>query len=75
VGDCSPQRTLLSLVMKVRELIALLKREGWVEVRQRGSHRQFKKAGNRWLLTVAGKLGSDVPTGTLHDILTKAGLI
>lgn len=28
--------------MKVREVIALIKQDGWYLVRQKGSHRQFK---------------------------------
>ncbi len=31
--------------MKTKEIIRQLEIEGWVEVRHRGSHRVFKKAG------------------------------
>lgn len=27
---------------KIRDIIDMLKRDGWIEVAQRGSHRQFK---------------------------------
>lgn len=28
--------------MKTREIIKLIEKDGWYEVRQRGSHRQYK---------------------------------
>jgi len=34
-------------VLKPREVVALLERLGFVEVRQRGSHRQFRHADGR----------------------------
>ena len=61
--------------MKVRKLIKLLEDDGWTQVRQRGSHRQFRhpvKSGN---VTVAGKPGVDVPPGTLNAHLKQAGLL
>jgi predicted RNA binding protein YcfA (HicA-like mRNA interferase family) len=53
--------------MKVKELISMLESDGWRQVRQRGSHRQFKhdtKPG-----TVAGKPNIDMPPGTLNNAL------
>lgn len=35
--------------MKVREVIALIKQDGWYLVRQKGSHRQFKHPEKAWL--------------------------
>jgi predicted RNA binding protein YcfA (HicA-like mRNA interferase family) len=35
----------LGIAVKVAELIALLRRDGWVQVRMKGSHRQFHQAG------------------------------
>ena len=60
--------------MKVRELIALLESDGWSQVRMRGSHRQFRHASKPGTVTVAGKLGVDVPIGTLNAVLKQAGL-
>ena len=45
--------------MKVREAIKRLKREGWVEVRRAGSHKQFIKGGVR--LTVPDHSGELKP--------------
>jgi predicted RNA binding protein YcfA (HicA-like mRNA interferase family) len=60
--------------MKVRELIQLLEREGWRQVRQRGSHRQFHHPTKPGTVTVSGRLGLDIPPGTLRSALKQAGL-
>jgi len=60
--------------MKVREVIRLLELDGWRHVRTRGSHRQFQHAERPGTVTVAGKLGIDIPPGTLNSILKSAGL-
>jgi predicted RNA binding protein YcfA (HicA-like mRNA interferase family) len=60
--------------MKVRELIALLEDEGWFQVRQKGSHRQFHHPTQPGTVTVSGKPNVDIPLGTLHSILKQAGL-
>ena len=60
--------------MKVREVIAELEKDGWELVRTRGSHRQFRHPLKPGTVTVAGKLGVDVPVGTLGSIWKQAGL-
>lgn len=60
--------------MKVRDVVKLLEDDRWAVVRQRGSHRQFKHAIKRGLVTVAGKPGDEVAPGTLSSILKQAGL-
>ena len=51
--------------MKVRDVIKMLEDDSWFEVRQRGSHRQFKHASKPGLETAAGKPGDDLAPGTL----------
>ncbi len=46
-------------VLKPREVVALLERLGFVEVRQRGSHRQYRHTDGR---------GTTVPFHGSHDI-------
>lgn len=41
--------------LKVRDVIRLIQDDGWFQVRQRGSHRQFKHATKPGLVTIAGK--------------------
>jgi predicted RNA binding protein YcfA (HicA-like mRNA interferase family) len=61
--------------MKVREVISLLRKLGWIEIRARGSHRNFKHAKSPYVITVPGTDGKEVAPGTLRDILKKAKLI
>jgi len=60
--------------MKIRDLIRLLEDDGWVLVRTRGSHRQYKHEEKQGLVTVPGHPGDDVAPGTLNSILKQAGL-
>jgi predicted RNA binding protein YcfA (HicA-like mRNA interferase family) len=58
--------------MKVRVLLHLLEQDGWYLVRTRGSHRQLRHSIKPGTVTVSGKLGADVPHGTLRAILKQA---
>jgi predicted RNA binding protein YcfA (HicA-like mRNA interferase family) len=60
--------------VKVREVIKLLQQDGWRHVRTKGSHRQFQHPAKPGTVTVAGKLGVDIPPGTLNSILKSSGL-
>jgi predicted RNA binding protein YcfA (HicA-like mRNA interferase family) len=60
--------------VRVRELIALIENDGWVQVRVSGSHRQFHHPTKPGTVTIAGKLGTDVPPGTLNSVLKQASL-
>jgi predicted RNA binding protein YcfA (HicA-like mRNA interferase family) len=60
--------------MKVRELVQLLEKHGWREMRSKGSHRHFKHPDQASLVTVPGTDGKELAPGTLNAILKKAGL-
>jgi len=60
--------------VKVRDVISLIESDGWVQVRIKGSHRQFRHPTKPGIVTVAGKPGVDVPPGTLNSVLKQAGL-
>jgi predicted RNA binding protein YcfA (HicA-like mRNA interferase family) len=60
--------------MKVRDLLRLIENDGWLLVRIRGSHRQFKHPTKPGLVTVPGHLADDLAAGTLNSILKQAGL-
>ena len=60
--------------MKVREVIRLLEKHGWKEMRSKGSHRHFKHPEQRYVITVPGNEGKELAPGTLNAILKKAGL-
>jgi len=60
--------------MKISEVIRLVESDGWVQIRVRGSHRQYKHPRKAGKVTIAGKPSVDVPPGTLNSILKQAGL-
>ena len=60
--------------MKVREVIALIEADGWMLVRTKGSHRQFRHPTKPGRVTIAGNLGVEIPPGTLNSVLKQAGL-
>lgn len=60
--------------MKVREVIRELEGDGWRQVRQRGSHRQFHHASKPGTVTVAGPFSKDLPIEVLASIVKQAGL-
>jgi predicted RNA binding protein YcfA (HicA-like mRNA interferase family) len=60
--------------VKVREAIKLIEGDGWRLVRTKGSHRQFRHAVKPGTVTIAGKMGVDVPIGTMNSILKQSGL-
>lgn len=60
--------------MKVREVIRLLRDDGWTLVRVRGSHRQFHHPTKPGTVTIAGHPSVDIPPGTLNSILKQAGM-
>ncbi|MFM9956498.1 MAG: type II toxin-antitoxin system HicA family toxin [Phycisphaerales bacterium] len=59
--------------MTSREVIRLLTVHGWVLVRTRGSHHQFKHPTIPGVVTVPHPK-RDLPTGTVRAILKSAGI-
>lgn len=56
----------------MKQVIKQLKREGWVLVASKGSHRQFKHSSIPGRVTVPGKLSDDLAPGTLNSIFKQA---
>ncbi|HXU21658.1 MAG TPA: type II toxin-antitoxin system HicA family toxin [Verrucomicrobiae bacterium] len=59
--------------MDSRQVIRELKRDGWYEVNQAGSHKQFKHPTKKGRVTVPYPR-RDIPIGTLRSIEKQAGL-
>ena len=57
--------------MKDKDLLKLLKKNGWEVARIQGSHHILKKGDKIESLPIHGK---DVPTGLLNAILKRTGL-
>ena len=58
----------------VKHVLALIEADGWFQVRQRGSHRQYHHPSKPGTVTVSGRPSVDVPPGTLDSVLEQAGL-
>ena len=61
-------------IRKVKDVVKVLKEDGWYLARMKGSHRQFKHQVKLQTVPVPGKMSSDVPRGTLNSILKQAEL-
>ena len=59
--------------LRVRDVLRLLRRDGWVLDRQRGSHRVFRHPARAGSVTVPGHLGEIVQPGTMASIMRQAG--
>lgn len=59
--------------MRSRDVIKRLEAHGWVKVRQRGSHTQFKHRDKAALVTVPHPK-RDIPRGTLKSIARASGI-
>ncbi len=60
-------------VLRPREVVANLERLGFVEVRQRGSHKQFRHPDGR-VTTVPFHAGRDIASALLRQIARDIGL-
>ncbi|HEX6860549.1 MAG TPA: type II toxin-antitoxin system HicA family toxin [Caulobacteraceae bacterium] len=59
--------------MRSRDVIAALRAAGWVEVAQKGSHKQFKHPSRPGRVTVPHP-ERDLPIGTLRSIERQSGV-
>jgi predicted RNA binding protein YcfA (HicA-like mRNA interferase family) len=59
---------------KVHEVIAALEKHGWKQMRQRGSHRQFRHPSSNAVITVVGKPSSMMTVGQLASIRRLSGI-
>lgn len=61
--------------MTYRQIIEIITEDGWVQVRQKGSHRAFKHLKKKGIVTIAfHRMKDEVPKGTLNSILKQAQL-
>jgi predicted RNA binding protein YcfA (HicA-like mRNA interferase family) len=59
--------------MTVRQVLKLLRDDGWFVYEQTGSHIQFKHPAKKGRVTVPNHKG-DLKKSTLHSILKQAGI-
>jgi predicted RNA binding protein YcfA (HicA-like mRNA interferase family) len=60
--------------VKVRQIIKLIEWDGWRQVSQKGSHRQFKHPSKPGRVTVPGHRNGDLGPEMRANILRQAGL-
>gem|GEM_PF-538780 len=60
--------------MKVKELINVIESDCGYLDRMKGSHRQYKHPIKDGTVTIAGKLSTDMPKGTIISVLKQAKL-
>lgn len=58
--------------MKVRDVIKLLKSDGWYVVAQKGIHTQFKHPEKKGRVTIAGHPSHHLAAGTLSSVFKQA---
>lgn len=60
--------------MKVRDVLRLIRRDGWVLKNQEGSHRQFVHPTKAGKVTIAGHESDEMPPKTQKSIMKQAGI-
>jgi len=58
-------------MLRPRQVVRALERDGWVQARQRGSHLKMRKPG---VGSIVIPMHRDVRPGTLRSVLDDAGL-
>ena len=61
-------------MLKVKQLIRILEKEGWVEFKSRGSHRFFHHADKKGIIQVPFHGNRDLPGWLVIKILKQVGL-
>jgi predicted RNA binding protein YcfA (HicA-like mRNA interferase family) len=59
---------------KVHEVISILEAHGWRQVRERGSHRQFRHPTLPAVVTVTGRRSDTIRVGQLASVRRKSGI-
>jgi len=58
--------------MKVRDVVRIIRKDGWYIIKTKGSHRQFKHSTKPGRVTIAGHPNDDLAPGTLNSIWKQA---
>jgi len=60
--------------MKCDELLKKLKKAGWRQIRQKGSHKILRNEKSKETIVFPYHRGKEIPTGTANRIMKQAGL-
>jgi predicted RNA binding protein YcfA (HicA-like mRNA interferase family) len=61
-------------IVKVRDVLKLLRRGGWILKNQEGSRRQFVHPNKSGKVTMAGHEADEIPPRTHKSIMKQAGI-
>lgn len=56
------------------KLLKMLKKDGWKEIRQKGSHKILRKESSSETIVFPYHGGKEIPTGIANGIMKQAGL-
>jgi predicted RNA binding protein YcfA (HicA-like mRNA interferase family) len=59
--------------VKVREVIRLIRADGWRNVKAKGGHRQYQHPVKRGRVAIPGRPNDDLAPKTLESILKQVG--
>jgi predicted RNA binding protein YcfA (HicA-like mRNA interferase family) len=62
------------VIRKVREMLKIIERDGWVLKSQKGSHRQYTHPTKAGKVTINGKPSDDLGDFLVNSIEKQAGL-
>jgi predicted RNA binding protein YcfA (HicA-like mRNA interferase family) len=62
------------VAVKIRDVIEIIEKDGWQQIYQKGSHRQFKHVRKPGRVTIAGHPNDDLAPGTLGSIFKQASI-
>ncbi|TFD92567.1 addiction module toxin, HicA family [Dysgonomonas capnocytophagoides] len=62
------------MTKKIKELIAIIEKDGWYLKTTKGSHRQYTHDAKKGKVTINGKLSDDASDFLINSILRQAGL-
>jgi len=60
--------------MKVRDVILMIEKDGWILARTRGSHRQYRHPAKSGTVTISGHPADEVHPKTERSIFRQAGI-
>ena len=60
--------------MKIRDIIRIIEKDGWILARTRGSHRQYRHPAKAGTVTIAGHPSDEIHPKTERSILRQAGV-
>jgi predicted RNA binding protein YcfA (HicA-like mRNA interferase family) len=61
-------------MIKIKELIKIIEDDGWYQVRQKGSHRQFHHSIKKGTVTINGKASDDLSHFLIKSIEKQADI-